>query len=233
MFFFSSDITGCETTRSNGSSFLIIWGMTILLFSIVVVQFASLPYQQCMWIPISLHLLFLDFLMVVILTGVSDSSLRFWIAFPWWLVMFSVFLCVWPSCDSAGKESACNAGDLGLIPELQRSPGEGKGYTLQYSDLENSMDYIVHGVRKSWTRLSDFHFTSHLIFLLWKNGYSDPHPILFNWVVFFICFLTLICINSLSILDINPFGDISFRKYLLPFSRLPFHFADGFSVQKF
>ena len=41
-------------------------------------------------------------------------------------------------CGSAGKESTCNAGDLGSIPGLGRSPGEGKGYPLQYSDLENS-----------------------------------------------------------------------------------------------
>ena len=61
--------------------------------------------------------------------------------------------------DSAGKESVCNAEDLGLIPGLGGFPGEGKGYTLQYSGLENSMDYISHGVAKSWTRLSDFHFT--------------------------------------------------------------------------
>ena len=60
---------------------------------------------------------------------------------------------------SAGKESACNAGDRGSIPGLGRSPGEGKGYPLQYSGLENSMDYIVHAVAKSWTRLNDFHFT--------------------------------------------------------------------------
>ena len=54
---------------------------------------------------------------------------------------------------SAGKESACNAGDLGLIPRLGRSPGEGNGYTLQYSGLENSMhaDYIVYGIAKSRT----------------------------------------------------------------------------------
>ena len=56
---------------------------------------------------------------------------------------------------SAGKESVCNAGDLGLIPGLGRSPGEGKGYPLQYSGLENSMDHIVHRVAKSW---QDFHF---------------------------------------------------------------------------
>ena len=62
--------------------------------------------------------------------------------------------------NSAGKESACNAGDLSSIPGLVRSPGEGKGYPLQYSGLENSMDYIVQGVTKNQTRLSDFHFTS-------------------------------------------------------------------------
>ena len=61
-------------------------------------------------------------------------------------------------CGSTGKESACNAGDLGVIPWLGRSPGEGKGYPPQYSDLENSIDCIVHGVTKSWTCLSDFHF---------------------------------------------------------------------------
>ena len=59
---------------------------------------------------------------------------------------------------SAGKESACNAGDLGLIPGLGRSPGEGKGYPLQYSGLENSMDPIVNEFAKSRTQLSNFHF---------------------------------------------------------------------------
>ena len=63
------------------------------------------------------------------------------------------------SCGSAGKESACNVGDLGLIPGLGRSPGEGKGYPLQYFGMENSMDYIVHAVTKSQIQLSDFHFT--------------------------------------------------------------------------
>ena len=61
---------------------------------------------------------------------------------------------------SAGKESACNVDDLGSIPGFGRSPGEGKVYPIQYSGLENSMDCIVHGVTKSWTRLSDFHFPS-------------------------------------------------------------------------
>ena len=50
---------------------------------------------------------------------------------------------------SAGNESACNVGDLALIPGLGRSPGEGNRYPLQYSGLENSMDCIAHGVAKS------------------------------------------------------------------------------------
>ena len=59
---------------------------------------------------------------------------------------------------SDGKESTCNAGDLGLIPELERSPGEGNGNPLQYSCLENPMDRgawqaTVHGITKSQTVL--------------------------------------------------------------------------------
>ena len=54
-------------------------------------------------------------------------------------------------CGSAGKESTCNEEDLGLIPGLGRSPGEGKGYPLKYSGLQNSMDCITRGVTKSQT----------------------------------------------------------------------------------
>ena len=68
-------------------------------------------------------------------------------------------------CGSGGKESACNAGDLGSIPGLGRSPGEGNSYPLQYSGLENFMDCIVHAVAKSRTWLSNFHFhTNYLIY---------------------------------------------------------------------
>ena len=59
---------------------------------------------------------------------------------------------------SDSKEFPCNVGDLGSIPGLGRSPGEGKGYPLQYYGLEISMDCIVPGVTKSQTRLSNFHF---------------------------------------------------------------------------
>ena len=66
--------------------------------------------------------------------------------------------------SSKGKESACNEGELGSIPGLGRSPGEGNGNPLQYSCLEDPMDggawqATVHGVTKSWTRLNDFPFT--------------------------------------------------------------------------
>ena len=60
--------------------------------------------------------------------------------------------------SSVGKESARNVGNLGLIPGLGRSLGEGKGYPRLYSTLENSMFCMVHEVAKSWTQLSDFHF---------------------------------------------------------------------------
>ena len=92
-----------------------------------------------------------------------------WGCFPW---------------GSDGKESICNTGDLGSIPGLGRSHGEGKGYLLQYSCLENSMNCIVHGVTKSGTQLSDFHFprgkeswrsrkANRLIDKLWENDVRE------------------------------------------------------------
>ena len=76
-------------------------------------------------------------------------------------------MCGYIPGGSDGKESACNVGDLGSIPGLGRSPEEGKGYPLQYSGLQNSMDrgalrVTVHGVAKSRTRLSSFHFQLYI-----------------------------------------------------------------------
>ena len=65
----------------------------------------------------------------------------------------------------SSKECACNVGDLVSIPGWGRSPGEGKGYWFQYSGLENYMDCTIHGVAKSQTRLSDFHYHNYT----WKS----------------------------------------------------------------
>ena len=73
-------------------------------------------------------------------------------------------------CDSAQKDSACNVVDLGLIPGLGRSPGEGKGYPLQYSGLENSMDYSLWCRKEldatEWLSLSQVTFTVELVIVL-------------------------------------------------------------------
>ena len=76
-------------------------------------------------------------------------------------------------CGSSGKESARSVGDLGSIPGLGRSPGEGKGYPLQYSSLENSTDYKVHRLAKSRTRLSDFHVHCHARVTWAKKHFSE------------------------------------------------------------
>ena len=76
---------------------------------------------------------------------------------------------------SAGEESACNGGDLGPIPGLGRSPGEVKGYPLQYSGLENSKECIVHGVAKSQTQLSDFHSLKVLLLSMLLRLYPSVY----------------------------------------------------------
>ena len=73
-----------------------------------------------------------------------------------WSGYYSSFLTLGFPDSSVGKESACSAGDPGLLPGLGRSPGEGKGYPLQYAGLENSMGWIIHGVAKSWTDWATF-----------------------------------------------------------------------------
>ena len=81
-------------------------------------------------------------------------------------------------CGSVGKESTCSVGGLGLISALERSPGEGEGYPLQYSGLENSMNCIVRGVAKSQTQLSDFHSQQQNV-LIFKNKILTTRSFLF------------------------------------------------------
>ena len=101
----------------------------------------------------------------------SGKLLISFIFFPWGLIFFHLEILlslhsVWHSgfvfinfpAGSDGKESACNAGDPGLIPGSGRSPGERNSYPRQFSGLESSMDCIVHWVTKSRTQLNDFHY---------------------------------------------------------------------------
>ena len=90
-------------------------------------------------------------------------------------------------------------GDPELIPGSGRSPGEGIGYSLQYSGLENSIDCIVHGVAKRWTQLSNFHsfsgrsirqltYTPFRLFFLRTSSWCSP-PHIPGWVC---CYLSCI-----------------------------------------
>ena len=105
---------------------------------------SSVIRSQCMeWI----FCLFILSLKVLTRTGLCIMC-----GSPCWLSVF-----YWLQA-SAGKESICNAGDPDSISGLGRYPGEGIGYPFQYSVLENPTDCMVHGITKSRTRLSDFHF---------------------------------------------------------------------------
>ena len=76
----------------------------------------------------------------------------------------------WLRWSQTGEKSTCNVGELGLIPGLGRSPGEGNSYPLQYSGLENSMGCIVHRVTKSRTWLSDFHMIKQGMMIFVRDG---------------------------------------------------------------
>ena len=109
--------------------------------------------------------------------------------------------------SSVGRESACSAGHPSSIPGSESSPGEGKGYPLQYSGLENSMVYIFHGVAKSQTRLSDLHFTLHKGFSVvneevdafWNSlAFSMIQQMLAFWSLVRLPFLNLACASGSS-----------------------------------
>ena len=100
---------------------------------------------------------------IIILSKISQRQISYDSTYMWGFLY-----------GSAGKESACNSGDLCLIPGLGRSPGEGKGCPLMYSGLNNSMDCVVHGVAKSQTGQSDFHFR------MWKPKKKITKELIYN-----------------------------------------------------
>ena len=126
-------------------------------FDITTSHYASLFFYCQHSNPSILQSLFYNILLATILSHSIKSLQSSPVVLSLLLLNDSHWPCglpLWLSC----KESICNVGYLGSIPGLGRSIGEGKGYPLQYSGLENSMDCIVHGFAKSWTRLSNFHF---------------------------------------------------------------------------
>ena len=89
---------------------------------------------------------------------------------PRWLKFMYIYMDF--PCGSAGKKSVCNVRDLGPIPGLGRSPGEGKGYPLQYCGLENSMDCIVRGVMTEW--LSYIHIYIYIYIFIYISHLLYP-----------------------------------------------------------
>ena len=116
-------------------------------------------------------------------------------------------------------------GYLGSIPRLERSPGEGKGYPLQWSGLENSMDCIVHGAAKSQTWLNDFHTFTHFADkgpYIQSYGFSSNHVCMWeldykeSWAPKNLCFWTVMLektlespLDYMEIKPINPKGNQS------------------------
>ena len=117
------------------------------------------------------------------------------------LCIFLGIVCIYKKClyiytcfpgGSEVKASAYNAGDLGSIPELGRSSGEGNGNSLQYSCLENPMDggawwTTVHGVAKSWTRLSNLTLTIYIYIYIYRYTHTCIH-IIYKKTYNFICY---------------------------------------------
>ena len=119
---------------NKGNKIENLWALIIYIFFFFVRKKSNMKHIKTV-----IHWLFLIIVMII-----------------FWYIIFSLmlFFCLLKAstcvpCGSTNKESTCNEGDLGSIPVLERSPGEGKGYPLQYSGLENSMDSIVYGVAKS------------------------------------------------------------------------------------
>ena len=121
---------------------------------------------------------------------------------------------------SVSKKSTCNAGDLDSIPGLGISPGEGNGYPLQYSGLENSMDSgawraIVHWVTKSRTQLSNLHFSFLQYVILIQSSAHQKSFSLTGRSYFFFFFFALENIHSSSSFKLNPIPTMTPSLFIL------------------
>ena len=163
---------------------LSLWGYPCIFF--VAFPLLLLTCALCVWVTISFPILRKFFIIIssnifsCLFLLFSSGTPMFWMLgfltlsqrslrlSSFLFILFSALLHLF-SCSSAGKESACNVGDLGSILQLGRSLGEGKVYPLQYCGLENSMDYIVHEVATEsdmtkWLSLSFFIYSNYSLF---------------------------------------------------------------------
>ena len=108
---------------------------------------------------------------------------------PWRRIGLSTLVFLGFPCDSTGKESACNVGDLGSIPELGRSPGEGKGYPLQYSGLENSMNPMgSKRIRHDWETFTSLKNFPQFVVIHTVKGFSIVNEAEVDIFLEFSCF---------------------------------------------
>ena len=160
---------------------LLYYILRVLKSPVIIVNLSTSPFSSISFCFIYFKALWLNIYTFITIMSSWMVTLLIFLQYTWlsviillfWNLLFNI-----ATCDSAGKESIHNAGDLGSIPELGRSAGEGKGCPLQYSHLENSMDGIVQGVAKSqndWMTFTLFLFTFTPTFLWF----------IFTWHIFF------------------------------------------------
>ena len=153
------------------SSISLHWSLRKAFLSLLTILWNS----ALRWIYLSFSSLpFTSLLFSTICKASSDNHFAFLHFFFLGIVLITTMCSVVVSLIAQfAKESACNAGDPSSIPGLGRSPGEVKGYPLQYTGLEISIECIVRGVKESQTRLSDFHFHSLSCAKLWISTHSS------------------------------------------------------------
>ena len=156
---------GNKTSLVNSGHF---WGQNPKLQSLIEFFFSILTFRKSE-INLQLNLSNLSFFFIQLTIFIS--------IFVICEMLINIFASYFSSfvgfrCGSAGKESTCNVGDLGSIPGLGRSPGEGKGYPLQYSGLENSMD-------SPWG-CKELDTTEQLSFFVSFEEEDSPYKIIFS-----------------------------------------------------